>query len=186
MQNVGSNAITDITKMKRLLFLLGTSDLFKIGVYQLIGGIGGLLIFVWGIYDKSFEGSIVELFQLICPLFFLYSIFCGILCFKNERNALGYTLFNQLLQIAGFSVMGIRYKYVAGFYFDMGINLSQSLHLQFGMGIPTFNLFLNYPEEVIMFDFNWVAIILAYWIFKLQEFKRQEALYDEVDSLLEQ
>ena len=47
-------------------------DLIKLGLYQIFGGVIGILIIVWGIYKSQVMTGQSVLFSLFIILFFLY------------------------------------------------------------------------------------------------------------------
>ena len=70
------------------------SDIFKIGLYQIIGGgIGAIMVLISLIKTTQFSGINILVFSIML-IFFSYSIFCGALCLNNKETALRHSLIN--------------------------------------------------------------------------------------------
>jgi hypothetical protein len=160
------------------------SDLTKLGIYQIAGGVLGIVFILWGIYASSFLAAGALLLYLFILLFFCYSIFCGILCVKAKKNALAYSLANQILQLLGFAMKGFAFKYIAGFFFSIGLDLTpDSFNVGFGAGISKFELNFNNEEERLEININLVALGFIYWIDKLMKRIKEESTLRQVSSI---
>lgn len=169
--------------MERLISKETESDLTKLGLYQIIGGAVGLLIIVWSIFKTPLLTGLTVLVYLFILLFFSYSIFCGTLCLKTRKNALEHSLTNQILQVIGFAIMGFAFKYVAGFYLTIGLDLADSIKFGFGAGISKFDFNFNNEKDRLEVDFNLVAFALIYWIDKLMKKVKEEAVIRQASSI---
>jgi hypothetical protein len=169
--------------MEKLISKETESALTKLGLYQIIGGAVGVLVILWGIFNTPLLTGITVLVYLLILLFFAYSIFCGILCLKAKTNALGHSLINQILQVFGFAIMGFAFKYVAGFYFTIGLDLTDSIELGFGTGISNFNFNFNNEKDRLEVDFNLIAFALIFWIETLRKKVKEEAIMRQVSSI---
>jgi hypothetical protein len=152
------------------------SSLVKLGIYQVIGGAIGTLLILWSVFTGSSLTGLTLLVYVFMLLFFGYSIFCGVLCLKAKQNALRHSIINQLMQVFGFAVLGFAFKYIAGLYLTVGLDLTESFEISFGAGISKFDFLFNKEADRIEIDFNLVAIILVYCISKL--FKKVKAEYE--------
>jgi hypothetical protein len=159
------------------------SDLTKLGLYQIVGGAVGILIIIWSIYKTQLLTGLTVLIYLFILLFFAYSIFCGTLCLKTNKNALGHSLTNQILQVIGFAMMGFAFKYVAGFYLTIGLDLTDSVNFGFGAGISKFDFNFNNEKDRLEVDFNLVAFALIYWIDKLMKKVKEGAAIRQASSI---
>ena len=160
--------------MKKLISQETGYEITKLGLYQIFGGSIGILVLIWGIFkSNNFSGFIILIYLLVL-IFFLYSIFCGTLCLKTEKNALVHSLTNQLIQVIGFAIFGFAFKYFAGLYFTFGINLTESIKSGFGVGISKFNFNFNIEKDRLEIDFNLIALAIIYWIDKLMKKVREE------------
>lgn len=169
--------------MEQLISKEIESDLTKLGLYQIAGGAIGLLIILWSIYKSPLLTGLTILVYLFILLFFSYSIFCGISCLKSKKNALRHSLTNQILQVIGFAMMGFAFKYVAGFYLTIGLNLTDSIKFGFDAGISKLDFNFNNEEDRLEFDFNLVAFALIYWIDKLMKKVKEEAVIRQISSI---
>jgi hypothetical protein len=169
--------------MQKLISKETESDLTKLGLYQIIGGAIGILIIFWSIYKSLPLEGLIILIYFFFLLFFSYSVFCGILCLKAKKNALVHSLLNQIFQLFGFAIMGFAFKYVAGFYFTIGLDLTNSIHFDFGIGISKIEFNFNNEKDRLEIDFNLVAIWLIYWIDKLMKKVKEEAAIRQANSI---
>jgi hypothetical protein len=169
--------------MEKLISKKIESDLIKLGLYQIIGGAVGLFFIVWSIFKTPILTGVTLLVYLFILLFFAYSIFCGTLCLKTKKNALGHSLTNQLLQVIGFALMGFAFKYVAGFYLTIGLDLTDSINFGFGAGISKFDFNFNNEKDRLEVDVNLVAFALIYWIDKLMKKAKEEAAIIQASSI---
>ena len=150
------------------------SDLTKLGLYQIVGGVLGIIIIIWAILKIPLLTDLAALVYFIMVLFFVYSIFCGVLCIKTKKNSLLHSLINQMLQIFGIAIMGYALKYVAGFYLTIGLNLTDSIKFTFGTGFSKFDFNINLEKERLELDFNLIAFAFVYWIDKLMKKVKEE------------
>lgn len=140
------------------------SSIFKLGVYQIIGGAIGLLLVLWTIINTQDVNLLTVFLFLLMLSFFSYSVYCGVLCTTAREGCLTHSLINQALQVASVAAVGCAYQYAAGLYLNMGVNLSEGFHLDFGMGFSSLNLKINTAPETLKADVNLVAIGLLVWI----------------------
>lgn len=73
------------------------SKLKALGIYQIAGGIIGLLLTILIIADLKIASSLLLLIIVIAVGLYSYSIYCGILLLKNKVYGLIHSLFNQYL-----------------------------------------------------------------------------------------
>lgn len=170
-------------KMKKLISKETESDIIKLGLYQIIGGVVGMLTIFWEMYRIGLMSGLSVLVYLLIILFFAYSIFCGILCLKTNENALKYSLANQILQVISFSIMGFAFKYVAGFVLTIGLDLTNSIEFNLGVGISKFKFDFNSLSQRLEVDLNLIAFALIYWIDKLMKKVKEEAEIRQVSSI---
>ena len=150
------------------------SNLTKLGLYQIVGGAIGLIVIIWNFFKSDYLNSLTVLIYGIVLLVFVYSIFCGTLCFKTRDNALRHSLVNQVLQVVGFAMMGFAFQYVAGFYLTIGLDFTNSVAINFGAGISKFDFNFNNEKGRLVVDFNLIAFALIYWIDKLMKKVKEE------------
>lgn len=153
------------------------SDIIKLGFYQVIGGAIGIFLIIWSIYRSVLLSGSTVLVYLFMLLFFLCSLYCGILCIKLNRTALKYSFINQCFQIIGFAFFGFAFKYVAGFYLTFELDLTNSIDFGFGAGVSKLYLSINSEPERIELTFNIVAVAMVLWIEKLmRKIKTEEEI----------
>jgi hypothetical protein len=158
------------------------SEIFKIGWYQVIGGVIAIFIIFSQFYKVEFTTR--NIFALSFMLiFFVYSVLCGILCLKLNKGALQYSLINQLFQFLGFALLGIIFKYVAGLYLTIGLDLTKSIDIPFGFGVSKMEFAIKGEPERVEIDFNLVAFGLIYWIDKLKRKIKIDREIAEIQSI---
>ena len=171
--------------MKKLVSKETESNLTKLGLYQTIGGVVGLLIILWSIFQAPLLTGKTIIVYLFILIFFAYSITCGTLCIMKKKNALGHSLTNQIIQVIGFAILGFAFKYIAGFYLTIGLDLTDSIKFNFGAGISKFDFNFNNEKDRLEVDFNLVAFALIYWIDKLIKKLKEEAVFIQASSISE-
>ena len=154
------------------------SQFFYLGLYQIIGGGIGILILVWTSLFNVVEWNSITIILLgLFLVFFVYSVFCGLICLEVKRSALRQTMINQFLQVLSFSFMGFAFSYVAGIYLTLGIDLNDSPELKLNMGLSMIDLRINTDSQAADFHINLVALGIIYWVFQIiQKLKREEEL----------
>ncbi|MEO8770368.1 MAG: hypothetical protein ABI402_09800 [Ferruginibacter sp.] len=157
-------------------------NLLKLGLYQIIGGVIGIAIILWGIYKNAqYSISLIILYSIVV-LFFLYSIYSGNLCLKPKSNALRHSLINQILQTVGFTIGVFKFKYLSGLYFTFCIEITNGISFDFGFGISKFILGFASSAKILEIDINLIAIGISFWIISLtKKIKSEIELRTEID-----
>lgn len=143
------------------------SKLRSLGAYQIAGGSIGLLLIVWVILNNPALDFSVFLYGVMM-LFFAFSIYCGVLCFKRKIIAVKLSLLNQVFQVIGVTMFGFAFKYAAGVYVTAGLDLSQSFNFIFNAGFSRFELALNTDHHKLEIELNFVALPLIIFIERLK------------------
>lgn len=160
------------------------SDLLKIGIYQIAGGLIGVAILLFGLWQNtdslSNSGILISIALLI---FFAYSIFCGVICLDGKSNALQHSLINQLAQLITFSISGYSFVFSAGVYIIVGIDLTNEIKFNFDFGFSRLLLGVNTGSEQIEIALNLVAVGMIYWIGKVKNKVQLLEENKEIDSL---
>ncbi|MCM5530258.1 hypothetical protein [Parasegetibacter sp. NRK P23] len=146
------------------------NDITKLGGYQIFGGVLGFVMMGWKTILPVDWADGIFLFGLTLALcFFSFSIYCGFLCIKLKGNFLRLSLVNQLLQIVSFSVIGLSYKFFCGVYFTVGLDLTRSFSINFGLGLSDLHIGLFMDQELAIVNFNLIAFAVVYWVDKLSQ-----------------
>lgn len=169
----------DVTKQK-------VSVLKKLGIYQLIGGVVGLLFIAWGIKDLIESNVLVLLLFVVMALLFGYSVFCGVMCLRRHGKALTFSMVNQLLQVIGFVSGGYGFSYTAGIYFTFKFDLIEFPGLSFGLGVSRCNIDFNSGNEQAFMSVNIIAIWVFYEILILVNALKEEERDRQINSLGEE
>lgn len=150
-----------VTSIKRLKI---------IGIYQIVGGLIGLvttsyLLANYGISDIA----IFKIVILFLALYF-FSIFCGYLILKEQyEKGLNYSILNQLLQVLSFTILGFAFKFYAGAYLCIGLNLTTDTILTYNIGVSAWNFEINSDTRTTNLSINVVALVLINIIFNLKD-----------------
>lgn len=160
--------------MEKLLSKETISTLLKLGVYQIVGGGIGVLMILWGMFQTmAFNAPLLILYTGVLALFG-YSIFCGISCVQTKKKALTYSLYNQILQVIGFTFTDFSFKYVAGVHFSIGFEMRDAMHINFNPGISSVIFNINMGQEYLSLSINLIAIALIFWINKIMKRVKSE------------
>ena len=153
-----------------------------IGLFQIIGGIIGLGVFSW----LAAVQQNVNLFLLLLYVFIVslygYSMFSGIMLFRNPATGLRLTLINQILQIFQISLLGYAYKYVSGFGFVVGFDITNNFIFNFNFEISSFLMHFDAGDETLFVKINILAILLAYYSIVLLE--RYQAIMNDKEAAI--
>ncbi|HWB25903.1 MAG TPA: hypothetical protein VG738_10510 [Chitinophagaceae bacterium] len=161
---------------------LRTRFLF-LAMYQAIGGIMGLLLaaillsrlqaFSWYIVTVSF----------ISLLLYGFSIYCGMLMFNQHKQAIRFSIINQFLQLASFSIAGYTYGYVSGICIDAGINLTYAFNWAFSAGFSAWKIGIARGSDVFVININIVALYLIIFIDRMKKKVREEGIEATVSQI---
>ena len=142
------------------------SKIKYLGIYQLLGGIIGILNTLR--FLPSFEvinGGILMLLLIIFGLY-SFSAFCGYLLIRKRYfSGLNLSIYNQLIQIIGFGVLGYAFHFTAGIYCGIKLNLTHDTIMTFMLGHSAAMLNLNSNPEFTELSINFIALILINFIF---------------------
>ncbi|KIC93541.1 hypothetical protein [Flavihumibacter solisilvae] len=157
------------------------SDLVKLGLYQVVGGLVGILIMFWNLKVDLIFG-LSGLAYLLVFLFYGYSIYCGSLCLKADSKALERSLWNQIFQLFNFAIFGFSFQYVSGASLNVGLDLTNSVKLSFSAGTSQFEFFLSESDGRLFLNLNLIAFALIKWIDRLMKQVKEEKLIREMAS----
>jgi hypothetical protein len=140
-----------------------------IGFYQLVGGIIGILNTIRFLPNfTQINGGIFLILLLIFALY-SYSIFCGYLLIKMRNiKGLNLSIYNQLIQIIGFGVLGFAFHFTAGIYAGIKLNLTHDTILTFMFGHSAAMININSNPEFTELSLNVIALILLNLILNLK------------------
>ena len=80
-------------------------------------------------------------------------------------------------------MMGFAFKYVAGLYVMIGLDLTNSINFNFGAGVSKFDFNFNNENDRLEVDFNLVSFALIYWIDALQKRVNEDIAFRQVSSI---
>jgi hypothetical protein len=159
------------------------SKLRGLGIYQVAGGAVGLVLIIWAMLNNQQLAGLLILVYLFMLLFFIFSIYCGILCLKKNKNALRLSLINQILQVIGFAMFGFAFQFAAGIYLTAGIDLTESFNLKFGAGVSKFDFKINNETQRLEVNFNFIALGLIIFIERIKKQIKEEEDKNQIASI---
>ncbi|WP_301929355.1 hypothetical protein [Ferruginibacter sp.] len=170
--------------MKKYISKQTELNLLKLGLYQVIGGVAGIIVFIWLFYRGQVFTLLAFVPYMFVLVFFLYSIYCGILCMKVKKAALTHSFINQLLQLVPFTVFGFAFKYVAGIGIMVGFDLTHTINFTFDADISSFAFgSINDPADFVI-EINLIALVLVIWIDKLRTKVHEELEVRKISSIV--
>jgi hypothetical protein len=146
-----------------------TPKIKYLGFYQLIGGIIGILNTIR--FLPNFTQINGGIFLLLLAIFLLYSfsVYCGYLLIKKRNiEGLNLSMYNQLIQIIGFAVLGYAFHFTAGIYGGIKLNLTNDTIINFMFGHSMARIDINNLNGFTEISINFIAIILLNLIFNLK------------------
>jgi hypothetical protein len=155
-----------------------------LGIYQIAGGLIGIALTIWliTITEQSAMPSLLPMY-LIAFVLYTYSIFCGTLLLMKKEAGLNHSLVNQYLQLVNLSVAGYGFTYISGVYVSAGFDLTNSSILKMNFGVSTWTLQFNIDTEVVLFNINFVALLLIIFIDKLKKQISEHKMLTEVSQM---
>ncbi|MGN6439654.1 MAG: hypothetical protein ACTHMM_24215 [Agriterribacter sp.] len=150
------------------------SDFVKLGIYQIAGGAIGVLYILWALIRSFIISGPAAVIYILFVALYGFSILCGVKCIFFKKDALQYSLINQLMQVVHFSVAGFGFTYMAGFHVSVTIDLTSDIMFGLNASISNIELTINGDNEQTLLGINIVAIWLVYWIDKLMRKAKDE------------
>ena len=83
----------------------------------------------------------------------------------------------------GFAIMGFAFKYVAGFYLTIGLDLTDSVKFDFSAGISKFDFNINNEKDRLEVNLNLIAFALIYWIDNIMKKAKEEETIKQTSSI---
>ncbi|MCZ8197007.1 MAG: hypothetical protein O9267_05335 [Flavobacterium sp.] len=146
-----------------------TLKLKYIGFYQLVGGIVGILNTIRFLPNLTQVNGGIFLILLLIFALYSYSIYCGYLLIKKRNiKGINYSIYNQLIQIIGFGVLGFAFHFTAGIYTGIKLNLTNDTILTFMFGHSAAMININSNPEFTELSLNIIALILLNLILNLK------------------
>jgi hypothetical protein len=140
-----------------------------LGFYQLIGGIIGILNTIRFLPSFTQINGGVFLILLLIFALFSYSFYCGYLLIKKKNSkGLNLSVYNQLIQIIGFGVLGYAFHFTAGIYAGIKLNLTNDTILTFMFGHSAAMININSNPEFTELSLNFIALLLLNLILNLK------------------
>ncbi len=144
-----------------------------IAAYEIIGGIMGAIIVSFFI-----GGSLLNLPLAVIGapflVLFLFSIYAGMLLWRNDIRGINLSILAQILQIFQFRIPGLlSYKFLSGLSLPLTLEFnstSASSSFSFNFGLTSSFYFALNPEQgVFLFGINLFAIAAIMYFLELRQ-----------------
>lgn len=156
-----------------------------LAIYQLAGGGIGIALTAAAMVNYiSNVNGLVLIFFCVALALYLYSIYCGVLLFKNYKTGLKHSFINQALQLMSVSFFGYSFQYIAGFYIVMGIDLTDGFLLTSGTGLSTWQMLFNMDDGSLFVKVNFVAIFLILFIEKAKKLLNEMEVEKQLSEMI--
>lgn len=141
-----------------------------LALYQIIGGVLGILLTLWVIFrGEMVLTQQVLRFSLFAAGLFVFSILCGRMLFRNPQRGLVLSLINQVLQVIYFVFGAYGFQYVAGLRIGFGFDMVGSWTFKFRVALSSFQFDFGTATGQKFIGINLVALFLIFWIERLLE-----------------
>jgi len=152
-----------------------------LAIYQIIGGLLGLIITIWAaIQYPSFTPFIILLFAIAFGLY-IFSLLSGWLLWNQYTAGIQCSLINQYLQIVQFTIGGWAYTYISGCYFSLGVDLTYAYKVIFNFEIiSTWQLKAFTQADAVQLSFNFVAILLLVFLTHVKRDLEEDVLLENL------
>ncbi|SRR5260221_608688 len=154
-----------------------------LGIYQIGGGIIGLGLVVWLSSGLRAITLLLVIILLVAIALYSYSIYCGILLLRKNIFGVRLSLVNQFLQLFSLSIFGFTFQYTSGAFFSVGFDLTNSFLFTFNLGISQWQLTINDNKELLIVNFNIVALFLILFIERLRKEIQKEQVKRRIASI---
>jgi hypothetical protein len=154
-----------------------------LGVYQILGGLTGIVFNIWGFFTQLPIFGIQIIFPFLFFILFGYSVYCGTKCLKLDEDALSFSIYNQAFQVIGFAMFGFLFRYIAGFHLNINFDFTSSIGVTFDGGFLNFAFFYNQDRNIMKIEINLIAILLIFlidWFIRILK-KEKEISYSLKD-----
>ena len=159
------------------------SKLFILAIYQIFGGIIGIVLTIYIASTVATFPFIVIAMLLVALALYYYSILCGVLILKNPFIGLKRSLVLQFLQVVFFSISGFGFKYFSGLYFTVEFDLGYFPNFELGWGISSWNFNFKNASHKNYVGVNFLAILLVIFIDKQISKLKEKTLQNKILEL---
>lgn len=142
-----------------------------IEIYQIIGGIVGILIMGYYLFttDLSKYNNLMGYLTLVTPfLFFGFCIYSGIqLNKKNYVLGLKLVFISLFMQLIAFDIFGLFYSAINGIGVNLTLNLTNDVIAGFDFYPSQFLLALNSNSAIFIVKINLITIAMLFYTAKV-------------------
>jgi len=160
----------------------------RLGIYQVAGGIIGLGLTIWLIINQVNFSPLIILLYLIAVILYFFSIYCGILLINKKMDGLNYSIINQYLQLINFLLLRFSFQYISGLFLSFGIDLTNEFLFKFNLGVSTWLISVGGDSDIILVNFNIVALCLIIFMGKLKnklQIQNYHSAFSRTQELIE-
>ena len=149
----------------------------SIGLYQMIGGaLGYIVFFIFSFFTAGFNLLLLPAF-----LFFGLSVYAGLQCYALKDNCLKVTFLNQALQLMSLVAGSFSFRYVSGLSLEPYLSLSDGFSLGIHFNISSFGYKIG-GEQGYSCGVNLIALAVLYKIIDIRSNMKTALWRKEVES----
>lgn len=140
------------------------TTLLLLGIYQIIGALGGFYIIAnLLLTTQAINGPLLLIFILAVGLYIL-TLKAGILLIKKEYKAgIIVCMISQALQLIGIAFGGYKYIFASGAKLFAGFNFTEGFLFNFDFSISsTFTMMIGVSDKEYYIYLNLLAVFLLY------------------------
>lgn len=138
------------------------------GIYQIFGGIIGILILLFLNYTRLNSYEILAI--IISYLLYAFSIFCGYMILKGKlKKGINLSIINNFIQVLGFGALGFAFKFVSGISLSLNLDLREDTIIGLNLDVSNMQINLIGNSESIFININLIAIFVLYYLLKLKD-----------------
>ena len=144
------------------------NNLKTLGVYEIIGGIIGLLILLTINIEYLNSANITSL--VISLILYVFSIYCGYLLLNGElQKGINLSIYNNLIQIVGFGVLGFVFKFTSGICLGINLDMTNDTLLRLNFDISNLHINIKGSSEITFISFNFLSMFIVRYLLKMKE-----------------
>nr|WP_315154383.1 hypothetical protein [uncultured Flavobacterium sp.] len=138
-----------------------------IEIYQIIGGVFGLLFMSYMLFTSNLSKyqNLVGYISMLTPfIFFGFCIYSGIqLNKKNYVQGLKLVFISLLLQLFAFDIFGLYYSAINGIGIKVTLDLTKDVIVGFDFHPSHFLLALNSDIDIFILKINLITILMLFY-----------------------
>ncbi|RYY52408.1 MAG: hypothetical protein EOO09_21520 [Chitinophagaceae bacterium] len=166
-----------MTKDKYIQHLKG------LAVYQVLGGLGGIFLSIRLVTQLWSIEPVYWVLVLLPFMFYVFSIYTGIMLWNRGKNSLRLTIINQGLQLVTLAGPVISYTFISGGALLVHLDTTDGISPSFGVMLSSYSLIIGGDQAARSVGVNIVALGIILFMRREMRLIEKEKILDEVDSI---